>query len=377
MNNLLILRRRGFQAFQGWQFWLQLFLILSTFVSLGVLYTFIKTDDFFTHSFVYIPVIWSIFFYFHQQFMNKSTLEIDEFGLSHQSGLPDMLKRFHPDWRISWTEIQVVEPVQSVIAKNTILLPLNVKLLNKTIKVLPSQWVDPTQQVKKPLFKFGHDIADMYEESALVKVFEAKGLLKVKRSADGKYQSGLTENSLGTDINSSPVSIAMAGFVFFALFYFITEVYFTLSEFYAGAPPYLYMIVAGVIAVILSYLLLSKTKFTLAEKVIFAVFMGLSTAAVMYPLLLRVNEWSDTEGLQRFSYTKADTVMWQPQRKNLPSDEQVPTLKFDLASSEYWAQFEVGAIKEFEIRNGGLGFYQLNKEPIYEEQKVFYEKKNP
>jgi len=377
MNNTLILRRRGFQAFQGWKLWLQLFLVLSTILSVIALFYFAKINDFFTKSFVYIPFIYSIFFYFHSRFMIQSKLEIDEFGLSHQSGLPDVLKQFHPDWRISWAEIQKVEPAQSALAKNTILLPLNLRLLNNTIKVLPSQWVNPKEPNKKRWFKVGQDLSELFENSPLVKIFEAKGLLKVKRSADGKYLSGLTENSLGTDINSSPISLAMAGFVFFALFYFITEVYFTLSEFYAGPPPYSYLIVAAVIAAIVSYLLLLKTKFTLAEKIILAVFMGLSMAAVMYPLMLRINEWTDNEGLQTYSYTKTSVVTWKTEPANgLPQiNHQIPALKFDLASSDYWAQFDIGATKEFELRNGGLGFYQLNMEPIYKEQKTFYKDK--
>ncbi len=53
------------------------------------------------------------------------------------------------------------------------------------------------------------------------------------------------------------------------------------------------------------------------------------------------------------------------------ADEKVPNLVFDIGSG-YWRQFEPGDSKTFELRMGGLGFYQVNMRPIYAEQKEFY-----
>ncbi len=43
-----------------------------------------------------------------------------------------------------------------------------------------------------------------------------------------------------------------------------------------------------------------------------------------------------------------------------------------LVVREYWAQFESGSIHHFELRKGGLGFYQLNMAPVYAAMKEFY-----
>ena len=51
-----------------------------------------------------------------------TTGEIDEFGLSYESGLPSFLKWFTPNWRISWSEIQNVEKAGNIFLKHTILI---------------------------------------------------------------------------------------------------------------------------------------------------------------------------------------------------------------------------------------------------------------
>jgi hypothetical protein len=44
---------------------------------------------------------------------------------------------------------------------------------------------------------------------------------------------------------------------------------------------------------------------------------------------------------------------------------------FDI-DSRYWNQFEPGDVKDFQLREGGLGFAQINMAPIYAEQRAFY-----
>jgi len=121
-------------------------------------------------------------------------------------------------------------------------------------------------------------------------------------------------------------------------------------------------------AAILSYLLLINSKFKTVEKIILVLLMSFSAALLTYPLLLRMNEWTDDKGLQEYSYTMNDDRLWQADDQNL----QLPKLEFEIKSSEYWNQFEIGTVKQFEIRKGGLGFYQLNMAPVYVDQRAFY-----
>ena len=95
-----------------------------------------------------------------------------------------------------------------------------------------------------------------------------------------------------------------------------------------------------------------------------AMLFGVGAGLASYPFLLRVNAWTDPVGLQDYRYTLAANDTWV-------ADEEVPNLVFDIGS-DYWIQFEPGDSKSFQLRRGGLDFYQVNMRPIYAEQREFY-----
>ena len=77
-----------------------------------------------------------------------------------------------------------------------------------------------------------------------------------------------------------------------------------------------------------------------------------------------MNAWTDPIGPQTYRYTLAE-------RDVRAAEEDVPDLVFDI-SSDYWDQFEPGDARSFELRRGGLAFYQVNMRPVYAEQREFY-----
>lgn len=176
MNNTLILRRRGFEAFQGWQLWLQVFFVLSLFTSIFLIYLITDDTKIFTEPYVYGAALFGLVFYSYGLFLKKSKLEVDEFGLSQVTEVPSFLKRFYPSWKISWEEIQSVKKAKNSLLKDSTLLPLDFKLLNRTIKVVPSQWVDPEEKSKTWLFYY-KKVVIKFEDNVLVKILESKGLL--------------------------------------------------------------------------------------------------------------------------------------------------------------------------------------------------------
>ncbi|MCK7509538.1 MAG: hypothetical protein MZV70_39540 [Desulfobacterales bacterium] len=50
-----------------------------------------------------------------------------------------------------------------------------------------------------------------------------------------------------------------------------------------------------------------------------------------------------------------------------------PALEFP-GHHEYWAQFKPGSVHQFELRRGGLGFYQLNMRPLEKALREYYER---
>jgi len=57
-----------------------------------------------------------------------------------------------------------------------------------------------------------------------------------------------------------------------------------------------------------------------------------------------------------------------------PVDAAAGAPDLDFSSHfRYWATFKLGATVDFELRHGGLGFWQLNKEPFNKKLRASYE----
>jgi hypothetical protein len=85
----------------------------------------------------------------------------------------------------------------------------------------------------------------------------------------------------------------------------------------------------------------------------------------LYPGLLRLNEATDSEGLRDCEYRLTAYVVFSP------VDSQLPVLEFD-KDGQYWRQFALGTTHKFELRKGGLGFYQVNMAPVYAKLREYY-----
>jgi len=368
MNTRLVLRQQGYENFQGFKHWVQF--VIACFLAYGVSSYFLVIYEVYS-KFSFLPLASSLLFGFifllSARYLTDAKIEVDEFGLHYQSGLPELLQHFNPDWRISWGEIQEVNHSKNVPVQNQLLTPLFIRLVNKTIKLYPMLWVDPEdKKQKKPIFITRHDLTERYENNPLIKLFAEKGFLSVKDSSKRRLQSKWSDKSDWVDINSNPITLAMVIFFFSSIFYFLFEVYAFLSESYIGTPPYKYIVIAAVLAIIMAYLVLMRSKLMNVERVTFAILMGISMAAVSYPLLLRINQWTDADGLQTYTYTKKNIRLWEAENEGLPD------IKFAHKSLRFWDEFRIGSTKQFEIRKGSMGFYQLNMKPIREEQRTFY-----
>lgn len=232
-------------------------------------------------------------------------------------------------------------------------------------------WSDPNKKgdsilvvLQEKLFKKNQYVDRKIKESPFYDLFEKKGLFR----SDLEILKSKPE---WTDINTSPVALSMVVIFIGSLFYFIIECYFTLSEYYEAAPPYTWFILAGVFTVPLVFYILKNSKLKPKEIAIMSVLVGFGISMVSYPIILRINQWTDNDGLQTYTYILKEDGRWTHSSVIM----QIPNLIFDLKYSDYWNQFEINASKEFELRNGGLGFYQINMEPIYADQRMYYEGK--
>jgi hypothetical protein len=98
---------------------------------------------------------------------------------------------------------------------------------------------------------------------------------------------------------------------------------------------------------------------------LYALLFALGIGLAAYPLLARVNAWTDTAGLHGYEYRLDTDYVW------CSREPGVPDLDMYLSGSRWWRQFHPGDSYTFELRKGGLGFWQVNMSPVYEAQKQY------
>ncbi len=193
----------------------------------------------------------------------------------------------------------------------------------------------------------------LIDESPLMRALHERGLVPASSA-----------NAVDYDLFSSPeiriVLIAMAVLAGYALIDGML-----LEETYPDEPPYPWLAVAGVLSAMGMVLLLFLKKVPM----LVALVVGLLAAVVImfagYPGLLRVNQLTDANGLQSYEYELRSQVRFHPLQDGLPVIE--------LRAHPLWGQQRIGSRHRFELRRGGLGFYQLNMAPIRQAQGMYQE----
>lgn len=311
-----------------------------------------KLADLALPSLLIVPVIWTVF-----RIAAQSRVELTDSGIRFASGVPEWL-RTQTDWELSWGDIQSVELQRPPFAH-----PLNtIVVFNSggTLRRLqPWQWVtSDTEKVKLGQMVRGRSKKQhaLIAKTPLVTELRSRGKLPAEPN-----KAPVAENDLRRAGKASiTVAVAFVG----AVAYFILDSYFGLQEYYAGTPPWQWHFAIGLIATVMVWLALNQAKPGSAEALLVALLFGAGMGLAAYPGLLRLNAWLDQAGLVSHEYTLGQSDTWT-------TSGEPPDLVFDIGS-RYWNQFEPGQVKTFQVRRGGLGFYQINMAPIYQEQKAFY-----
>ncbi len=103
------------------------------------------------------------------------------------------------------------------------------------------------------------------------------------------------------------------------------------------------------------------------DTVLYALLFGLGAGLAANPFLVRLNAWTDLGGLKSHEYRLNEELVWNA------TNGGAPDLDLYLSSSDWWQQHKPGDTYTFELRKGGLGFWQVNMIPVYNDQKAFYE----
>ena len=158
-------------------------------------------------------------------------------------------------------------------------------------------------------------------------------------------------------LHKNPWAVVLVTVFVVLITYALIDSFFGLQESYVDSPFYRLYIGSGIVFAALAGALLRKQRVPAFEIIVVAGLSGITLGCALHPGLLRLNQLTDVDGLQRYAYRLVSNKRFAPLRGGLPT---LHFTKYD----DYWAQLKVGSIHQFELRRGGLGFYQVNMAPI-------------
>ena len=313
-------------------------------------------------------VLPSLILFYRYQAVKRERLVLDADGIRYQSNLPQLLQGLLPmtyrDWSAQWANITAtyLKPATIPFGRGHQFITIEFHMGWRSQETFPCQWV--TDSVAEELFKLPTEqqwqsptpeqVKTALQGYPVIRYLSDKGLqIEVDPKLSLKtpfYQSDFA-------LESNPHSLAAAIFFFLLVSYAVLDVMFFNKETYAEQPWYQVYLLSGVGMAVLVMGWLSTAKVPKRESIIVALLVGGAFGAALHPGLLRFNQLTDTEGLTSYPYELQTDLSFEP-----PADKTLPRLY--LGDEEFWSTFEFGSIHQFELRKGGLNFYQINLAPI-------------
>jgi len=291
-------------------------------------------------------------------------LILDRSGIRYVSPLPGFLAALQPSWTHSWVQIRGAEITTSrLVSSAPPVVMLDAVTVKRTIR---GPWVAEGKAEAPPRSVFSSAAWRPLGGAAAVRELEQSPLMEFMRRAGVKVTvQGKTQTAFA--LESNPVALGSAIAVLALILYAGADLVIN-SETYAADRPVAWFVTGGVFALAAGLPLLLRFRVPAAESLALALLLGGAAGAALYPGLLRVNQLTDTQGLRPYEYRMKDFAVWEPVHGG------PPTMEFG-GHEEYWEQFRRGERREFMLRRGGLGFYQIDMAPVGAEIRAFRDKR--
>ena len=295
-------------------------------------------------------------------------LVLDETGIRYESPLPKVLRVLQPDWSLRWSQVRTARIGVPRLGSHPGLAMLELDAAPKPRKILVLHWVAemaaaPDQGTWRDRFFAGagtkRDLERTWkeiEESPLVRYAKQAGLAIAPDKTRGI--------GAGFSLESNRHALAGTLLVIALLGYAVVDLALS-EEAYAVEPPLALFAVGGAIMVLAGLLWLGSAGVPRAETFGVALLLGGAFGFALYPGALRVNALTDSEGLRTYDYRLSAYVVFSPLDKSLPE------LQFP-GDADYWRQFKLGTVHSFELRKGGLGFYQVDMAPVRAKMRAYF-----
>jgi hypothetical protein len=299
----------------------------------------------------------------------RERLVLSELGISYVSTLPAALQFLQPNWSLQWSQVQHAEFKPSAYARLPGLVSLVFHTRSHKRSIRPFLWVDPATYEPPSLkkqFRFSPpitlDTVNEVMESPVIRFIQELPSLKLAPLDLNKTKQFALERN--------PVAIGSVGVFFVSIMYAIVDALIVNPETYATQPFYMVYVMGGLAIGLIALSLMRAAKVPMTETIVVAILSGGAFGVALYPGLLRINQFTDSEGLQTYQYQMREPAHFIPGRDSLPE------IRFPERHREFWSRYAPGYTQEFELRKGGLGFYQINMQPIYDRIDDFYERQS-
>ncbi len=290
-------------------------------------------------------------------------------GIEYRSPLPEALRFLRPGWSLQWNQIRGAALLATAMARGVQSAVLKLDGGSRKVKLFPLQWVDPQNFRPGPLWAELRKLQAMHTPFAIELALDDSPLLRYIAAAAPqlRIERNLKTGADAFALEKNRAALAVVVGFFVLLFYALADTFFLNPEAYAVTPPLTPFLAAAGLAVLAAGLWMHRGGVPVAESIAVAVLFGATVGAAAYPGALRLNALTDSDGLRTYEYQLTAQRHLEPLRAGPPA------LVF-AEHYEYWVQFAPGSVHQFELRRGGLGFYQLNMRPIEKALREYYER---
>ena len=321
-------------------------------------------------------VIWSILSlllpFLHLVYINqihyRERLFLTSSEIQYQSPMPFFLQWLKPDWSIKWSMIKTAYFKPAKLGRGPLAVFMVIETSSLSKKIIPCIWIDPNNLEQSPSLlqsqwqSFNPQQTKLILPSCpVIKYFTLMGI-DVKTE---QIDNNLSDKSFEFALESNPHSLIAVILLLTFLIYASVDSIIN-SETYIDKSFYQIYLWSGVVTsiIVMGWQMIAKVP--KSESFAVGLFFGGALGVALYPGLLRINQLTDTQGLQTYQYVlQSDYSL-----KSLDNDE-LPRLFFK-TDLDYWSHFEPDSIHEIELRKGGLEFYQINMAPIYADMRQYF-----
>ncbi len=299
---------------------------------------------------------------------HRERLILDELGIRYVSPLPKALQFTMPSWSFQWSEIRRAEFKTNAYTKRPefVTVVFHTGFRKRTIR--PYMWINAAD-FQPPSWKERLQLTSPKIDGIVAEVMNSLVVRFIQARSHIKLVPLNLHQLKPFALEKNPVTLAFVTVFFVSILYAFADTFIFNVESYTSQPFYPVYVTGGLTLSLIALLILRGAKVPITESLVVAVLTGGAFGAALYPGLLRANQLTDREGLHSYQYTMIEPAYFVSEQDGLPE------LRFPTRHGEFWSQYDPGSTQEFELRKGGLGFYQINMKPIYNRIQDYYEQK--